>query len=256
MDIHTLSTSRILAYLHCPRSHFYKYVADLEYKLPNSKMTRGIVFHNTMKFNYHQKYRSHEDLPVADLKEYFSEDFDQVETDFMGDDPGKVKDSGIAALAEYQSVIAPRVQPVEVEESFVMDFKNVPWNFQGKIDLVDNAPTLIETKTTSRGLSSPKQDHLIQTSFYTLAYKRRKQIPDARTRIDYSVCGQQKQRVISFDVQITKSHERSVLNLLAMVAKGIENDVWFHNRIDNFCTRRYCQYWRECESDCGGTVRD
>jgi len=74
--------------------------------------------------------------------------------------------------------------------------------------------------------------------------------------MDYAVCGQQKQRTISFDIEITESHEKDFLSLLVQVAKGIQNDIWFHNRADNFCTRRYCAYWRECESDCGGTVRD
>lgn len=255
MDVITLSSSRALAYLHCPQGYWYRYESE-ETKLPNARMTRGIVFHNTMKFNYRQKYGTHEDLPVRDLKEYFAADFDLTETEFGSDDPGEIKDSGIAALAEYQSVVAPYVQPLEVEESFVMDFKQVDWNFQGKVDLVDVNGTLIETKTTSRGLKAPKQDHLIQVSAYTLAYKRKKGIKDAKTRIDYSICGQKNQRVISFDLEVTESHERSFLNLLAQVARGIENDVWFHNRIDNFCSRRYCAYWRECETDCGGRVRD
>ncbi len=273
MDIQTLSASRVLKYLHCPRAYFFNYVEQIP-KLPNPKMTRGIVFHNTLKHNYRQKYQTHADLPVRDLKEYFAADFQLLETDYGSEDPGEYLDSGILALGEYQSVVAPHVQPLEVEEAFVMDFKRLTWNFQGKVDLVDTDSNLIETKTTGRGLSSPRQDHLIQVSAYTMAYKRRKikelsekmegadllrvatVIKEAKSRIDYAICGQQKQRVISFEFQVTESDERMFLNLLAQVARGIQNEVWPHNRIDNYCSRRFCAHWQECESLCGGRVRD
>lgn len=273
MPLRTLSSSRMLAYLHCPRGYWFKNIERLS-KLPNAKMTRGIVFHDTLKRNYRQKYSTHVDLAFSDLQEYYAASFELMETDYGSEDPGQYLDSGIAALSEYQKVVAPYVQPLEVEEAYVMDFKRVEWNFQGKVDLVDVNHRLFETKTTGVGLSVPRQDHLIQVSAYTMAYKKRKikklsekmegeellkataTIKEAKSRIDYAICGQQKQRVISFDIEITQEDERMFLNLLAQVARGIKNEIWPHNRIDNYCTRRFCSYWRECQDLCGGRVRD
>lgn len=255
MIFNTLSSSRMIQYLHCPRAYWFKYVKRIP-RLPNAKMTRGIVFHNTLKFNYRRKYSTHEDLPLADLREYYAADFELIETDYGSEDPGPYLDSGIAALGKYQEVVAPYVQPLEVEEAFVMGFKRVEWNFQGKIDLVDDTPLVIEAKTTSRGLRSPRVDHLIQTSAYGMSYRKQKGFDSARTRLDYSICGQKEQRVISFEFEVTQEDERMFLNLLAQVAKGIKNEIWPHNRIDNYCTRRFCAYFRECEDLCGGTVRD
>lgn len=271
--LRTLSSSRMLAYLHCPRGYWFKNVEQIP-MLPNLKMTRGIVFHDALKHNYRQKYSTHEDLALADLQAYYAASFELVETDYGSEDPGKYLDSGVAALGEYQKVVAPYVQPLEVEEAYVMDFRHVEWNFQGKIDLVEVSHRLFETKTTAVGLSAPRQDHLIQVSAYTMAYKRRKikklsekmegedlsrataVIKEAKSRLDYAICGQQKQRVISFDIEVTQEDERMFLNLLAQVAKGIKNEIWPHNRIDNYCSRRFCSYWRECESLCGGRVKD
>ena len=255
MVINTLSSSRVTAYLHCPYAYRQRYI-DENYKLPNASMTRGLVFHDTLKFNFRQKYRTHADLPVNHLKEYFAEDFDQTEADFQKEDPGVFKDTGISALEEYQKVVAPHVQPVEVEEKFVMDFKRVPWSFTGRIDLLDDKGYLRETKTTSKGLSYPKEDHLTQLYFYFLAYRLRKRMDGLKARFDYNVCGQKQPRVISFDVEVTETHEKHALSLLAGVADGIQKEVFFHNRGDNFCRRRYCSYWAECEEEKGGTVRD
>ncbi len=255
MEIHTLSASRVIKYLHCPWGYRYAYVEKL-YKLPTSSLTRGIIFHDILKVNYRQKVETHQDLPVNQLKERFAADFDLFETDFRDDDPGMILDSGIRALEEYQRVIAPTVQPVEVEESFVMEFKKVKWNFQGKVDLVDDLPQMRETKTTSKGVNKVKPDHWIQATSYIMAIRRKLGLKTMKARVDYAVCLKTTQRVESFEIEITESDERSFLFLLAEVAKGVEAEVFPHHRIDNFCSRRYCSYWRECEEDRGGRVRD
>ncbi len=251
----SLSSSRVTSYLHCPYAYRQRYI-DENYKLPNARMTRGLAFHKTVQINFKQKYTSHRDLATSYLKEYFAEDFDQTETDFQTADPGQTKDEGISALVEYQKVVAPEVQPVEVEESFKMDFKNSSLIFTGRIDLVDTNKILWETKTTSRGLKVPRADHLTQVYFYFMAYRQKKAIPDLKARFAYNVCGQKEPRVISFDVSVTESEEKLALRTLATVADGIQKGVFFHNRGDNFCSRRYCAYWRECEEENGGTVRD
>jgi hypothetical protein len=255
MEITSLSSSRVNAYLHCPYGYWQKYVAE-NYKLPNGRMTRGLAVHKTIEFNYSQKYTSHRDLSTSWLKEYYAEDFDQTETEFVNEDPGAMKDGGINALDEYQKVVAPGVQPVEVEEKFVMSFNNVPWSFTGRIDLVDDKGYLREKKTTSTSLKTPRQDHLTQIYFYFGAYRRKKKATNLKARFDYTVCGKKSAKVISFDTTVTESDEKHALSLLAGVANGIQKEVFFHNRGDNFCSRRYCAYWRECEEEKGGTVRD
>ncbi len=254
MSLTMISGSRLLKYLHCPRSYFYAYVMR-EYRLPTSALTRGIAFHNTTKKNFRQKHGTHEDLPANDLKAYYAADFDTIETDFGDDDRGQILDSGIAALEKYQEIISPEIQPVEVEEAFVMRFRQVDYTYQGKIDLVDQV-FLREIKTSARGVNVVKKDHWVQMAGYACAYRKRTQNPNLKTRIDYAVCTLKNPRVASFEIEITESDERCFLNLVAQVAKGIENEVWFHNRIDNYCSRRFCSYWRECEKDCHGTVRD
>lgn len=251
----SLSSSRVTAYLHCPFAYRQRY-EDENYKLPNGKMTRGLAVHKTIEFNFRQKFTSHRDLSTSWLKEYYAEDFEQTETDFVNEDSGVLKDGGINALDEYQKVVAPGVQPVEVEEKFVMTFKNAPLRFTGRIDLVDTEGYLRETKTTSKSLKAPRQDHLTQMFFYFLAYGRKKGNANLKARFDYAVCLKKSAKIISFDAKVTESDEKLALTTLASVANGIKKGVFFHNRGDNFCSRRYCAYWPECEAENGGTVRD
>jgi len=255
MQVKRLSSSRVTTFLICPYRYYCQYCLEL-WKPANIALAIGTVFHDTTKHNYLQKCDTYRDLPLDDVLAIFSAGFDEHEIELrQGEDRGIEKDSGIMLLAEYQSVIAYKIQPVEVEQMFTMTFSNKPWPFTGRVDLVSDDGIVIENKTTARGLNRPRDTHLLQTYGYTSAMRRKLQSPDMEARIDYGVRGKVP-RILSFPVEVTEAEERYFLTLLSGVAKGIEAEIWYANRVNNnLCSQRYCRYWQECEAENGGRVK-
>ncbi len=258
MPLQTLSWSRVGTYLKCPRQYYYNYCLDL-WRLPNYYLTLGTAFHKAAQANYWQKATSRQDMAIADVLDVFSTDFDSRDTDFMGEDSGKIKDSGVAIMETYQRQVAPGVQPVEVESSFAMRFVNKSWNFQGKIDLVSEDNVVIETKTTGSKPYKARAEHVLQTVGYTQAYKQISGKEDLTSRIDYAVRKETKRdgitaEIVSYPFTVTDEDVRYWLNLISDVARGIEAEVWPANRCGYLCSKKYCSYWQQCETDLGGTV--
>lgn len=256
MEIRSLSASRVNTFLICPYRYYCQYCEELT-KLPTAPLAIGGIFHESTKHNYRQKCDTRQDLPISDVLDIFSAEFDATEIEFHADEErGKEKDSGIGILREYQAVVAPGVQPVEAEARFVMKFKNKPWVFTGRTDVVDETGIVMEIKTTSRSLKAPKPNHLLQTYGYTQAIRRKLQSKGIEARIDYAIRARDP-KVISFPVNVTDSEERYFLTLISQVAKAIEAEAWPPNRVsNNLCSRKYCQYWHECEEENGGRIKE
>ena len=44
-------------------------------------------------------------------------------------------------------------------------------------------------------------------------------------------------------------------SMVGFVKKGIEKGVFIPNRGSFLCSKRFCGYWKECQSEFGGTVK-
>lgn len=254
MELDHLSPSRLNMYRRCSMQYYYRYCLDL-IRPPSGAMTRGSAFHQAVAHNLYQKRETHEDLPLDEVLDAFVTDFDAraPDTEWGEDDPGEMKDTGVAVLAEHHKIIAPSIQPVDVEQQFVMGFADLKYTFTGIADVVTQE-AVIEHKTASKKYAEPFHDHKLQIWAYGTGER-------ARTgrrldgRIDYAVTASQPQ-VISHPVQFTEADEMYFLTLVAQVANGIEREVWMPNRTHFLCSRRHCGYWQLCEKDCHGRVKD
>ncbi len=256
MQIGHLSVTQINMYNRCGIQYWFRYCEGVR-KPPGGALTLGAAFHGGIAVNYRQKVESGQDMPIADVLDAFSTDFDNrsVDTEWRGDSAPEVKDTGILLLKEYQRVVAPYTQPIEVEQQFNMTFKNKGWTFTGIIDLIDNQDTIIETKTTGRKPSNPRPEHLLQIHAYTKGYQTKEAKGVTGARIDY-VVKRKEPVVVSFTPTVTESDMTFFLRLMTRVAHGIENEVWVPSRGHNLCSRKWCGYWNECEKLMGGRVRD
>jgi hypothetical protein len=218
-------------------------------------MTLGSAFHYGVAHNYRQKAQSHQDLPVDDVLDAFTTNFDwrKDETEWGDDDPGEFKDRGVVTLKEYQKVIAPQTQPLDVEQEFVMRFSNADYTFRGIADVITES-AIVETKTTSRRVSAPKHDHLIQTWAYSTGIGAQRQ-QDMKAHIDYAV-SKQEPEMISFDLDVSDADRQFFLSVMARVARGIEAEIWIPNRNGNLCSKKWCGFAEHCVKLAGGTVRD
>lgn len=251
MIIDHLSASQINMYQRCSLQYFFRYCEGIR-KPPRGAMTLGSAFHFGVAHNYRHKAQTHADLPVSDVIDAFSTDFDRRtdETEWdEGEDPGKVKDKGVITLAEYHRVVAPVIQPLDVEQEFVMRFKGLDYTFVGIADVITET-AVVETKTTGRKLSTPRHDHLVQTWAYSTGLSSAE-----NGRIDYAV-NKDEPVMLTFEYPISQADRNYFLSLMSRTAKAIQAEIWIPNRNSILCSRKWCGYSQNCIKLAGGRVRD
>ena len=255
MIVEEISQSRIAMYLKCPRQYYYRYCEGI-ISPPGAALTLGSSFHGAIRVNYEQKVGSHEDLPVADVLDAFSTEYDQRAHEtlwFPEDDPGKIKDSGIAIVDHYQNEAAPGIQPVcvetkfEAEMSYTVDEEPKSVKLKGILDLQDKDQVIVEAKTTSRKPSSVQYSHIIQATCYVAGAMQQY----GEARVDY-VVNKKVPEIVSFPIQVDQRKVMFFTNLVASVVESIEAELWIPNRDHFLCSEKWCGYWDLCHRKLGG----
>lgn len=254
MQIYSLSPTMVISYTDCSQRFYYENCLKLP-RIPNHYLAVGSAFHETLRENYFQKVQSAKDLPIDLLTDFFAEDLEFRDVDWGGDvDLSEAKDQGVGIIRGYQKDIAPMVQPIVVEQTIDMKVKGRSWSISGKVDLIDDNDLLHENKTTSRKPYKPKKDHVFQTGVYVTLLRRLWDRPNINAELIYSLRG--KGTTHSFPLTFNGNTEKGVLSTFDAVADGIQKEVWIPNRYYNYCSRKYCSFWNQCEKDCGGTVAE
>lgn len=253
MNITSLSASMVETYRICGRRFYYSYALRLP-RRSNPALAFGSAFHRMTEENYYQKRESSKDLPVDLLTDFFRDDLHyQDDVDWSEQSLGKTKDLGVKTVRAYQQKVAPKVQPLHVEHAWTMEVNNRDWIISGKTDLITVVNQVRETKTTGRKVNAPKPAHTFQTGVYALAWSQQTGLPP-QAEIDYAYRG--KGDISSFSMEFGDSLGKLVLTTFDQVAKGIQAEVWIPNRTGTFlCSRKYCDFWNQCEKDCGGEVK-
>lgn len=251
-----LSASRVNTFNRCGMQYYFRHCEALV-SPPSGALSLGSSFHVGVEHNYHQKIDSHEDLPVAEVLDAFSTDFDERKHEtawWEGEKPEQFKDQGIGLLQTYQGEIAAKVQPGSVERQFEIPFDNKDWTFTGRIDLVDNQDVIVETKTIGRTPPGPQPDHKFQTIAYTTGF-RQEGGRESGARIDYTVKNKTP-KTVSYSFNVHDAEIEFFLSQVARVALMIENEMFMNSRhLSPFpCSHRFCGYATLCESKIGGIV--
>jgi hypothetical protein len=89
---------------------------------------------------------------------------------------------------------------------------------------------------------------------YALAYRATQEQAEEGCVVDYLV-RTKNTKLVQVPFRVTSSHLAHYKNLIGLVARQIEAQIFTPNRQNYLCTRRHCGYWEECEKDFGGVVR-
>lgn len=255
MKVEQISQSRIAMYLKCPMQFYFRYCEGLIVP-PRAALTLGSSFHRAIAVNYRQKVGSHEDLPTSDVLDAFSTDFDHRAHEtlwFQDEDPGKVKDSGVAITQHYQTEAAPAIQPVMVEKEFEapmtyrVNGEQKEVKLKGILDLQDEDQVIVESKTTSRKPYSVQYSHIIQSTFYVAGAMQEY----GSARVDY-VVNTKTPKIVRYPIIVDSRKVVFLTNLVASVVESIEHELWIPNRDHFLCSQRWCGYWDLCHERLGG----
>lgn len=249
-----LSASRVNMYEKCPAQFLFCYYLE-GYAPPGAAAVLGSSFHAGIEVNYRQKVETEEDMPVEDVCDAFSDDFNERRHGgrwFSDEKPGAFKDQGVGLIRAYQKNIAPIVMPESIERWLGIHFDNYDWSFRGRADILTKDGILIETKTTGRRPSQPMKPHVLQATAYSAGILANDgKIP--KTRIDYIVKNKTP-ITVSHPLDVTDGHINFFLGQIARVAHAIENDIFFPVRSGTLCSHRWCGYASMCEKKYGGIV--
>jgi len=243
-----ISISQINTYLRCPLQYFWRYEEGLKIP-PASAVSFGIATHRAIEHNYKHKVEAREDLPVEEVKEVWAQEWDKLapETQFEeGEEPGPIKDEGVAIAELYMHEIAPAVQPVLVEREFEVGLENLEFTLKGVVDVIDESSLIIDTKTSKR---TPAEDTVardIQMTMYSLGHRMLLGVNESGLRMDYLV-RTKKPKVVSLSAGPRDGREIDrLLRLISYVARAIRDQLFYPNIHNFMCTPTGCGYWQIC----------
>ena len=253
-----ISSTQISMFARCQAAWMFRYIWGLTIP-PKAKMMRGTCIHRALAFNFMPKVESHEDLPVGDVVDCYSTNYDEEshETEWHGEDKGRLKDGGVRVLRHYQETVAPVTQPVDVEQHFSMDLswkdadEPKQMRFKGVIDLLTDGGILIDHKSTAQTPKQPRGDHCNQLTGYWLGKEAMDGTEPKIARLDYLVALKEP-KIVTFDVPVTDSQKKYLLRHIPSVVKAMEAGGYFPNRGNVYCSETGCGYYSLCIKEFGG----
>jgi len=252
-----VSATQLGMFSRCQASWAFRYLDGLKIP-PKAKMMRGTCIHRSLAHNYLPKIESHEDLPVDDVLDCYSTNYDEEShvVEWSGEDAGKMKDAGVGVVRKYQEEIAPETQPVDVEQRFSM---NLSWRegdddkqmeFQGIIDLVTDTGQLREHKSTGLTPKAVRSNDKNQMIAYHVGKEAMAETPTT-ARVDYLVMTKTP-KIVSFELAIEVPQKKFLLGQIPKIVKSMEAGSYFANRESLYCSATGCGYYQKCLQKYGG----
>jgi len=178
-----ISHSSLNMFLKCGVQYDFRYNRGVIIA-PNAVVVRGSCGHKTLEKNFIQKIETHLDLPEDQVKDIFSDEWEESKysiawskKDLDGNSvkkaSGIIKDQGIEMVKVFHKEQSPRSQPFAVEQPFEIRFEKGYPDLVGiidRIDIEDEGYAIGDVKFVSK---SPQEDDLktdIQMTIYSAGY--------------------------------------------------------------------------------------
>lgn len=240
-----ISPTQLNMYLRCPAQYYFRYIEGMILP-PKSALTKGKAVHKGQEVNYKQKIETQEDMKLSDIQEVVAAEFESLapETEWeKEEDPGKVKDETISLASLYHTEVAPKVQPMLVEEEVLIDIPG--GQLKGYIDLVDMQEYIRDTKTTARTPSQDVIEKSLQLSAYSLAYRKEMDRPEKGVKLDYLV-NTKTPKIVTLEGSRTEQDLQRFINIATKVMDAINKQVFYPNQDNFMCSEKDCGYWKIC----------
>ena len=251
------SVSQMSCYTTCPKKYKLSYI-DKVNKMPSSNLILGLALHKAQEFNYKQKIKSHEDLPILEIEEMMTE---YLMTEFKNnkDNPNffKVKygkrETGEAMLAlsrkmlfELYHEIMIHTQPLFVELGITLNI--LGQDFLLYIDLIDDKGFVRDLKTSASKYAENCLDMNTQLTAYALAYRTKFNKKEKGVGLDV-VTKTKVPTIQQIRGTISDKDIARFLDSLKDINKAIENKIY--PPVDNPMTCGWCDFKELCTQDDG-----
>lgn len=260
-----ISISQVGMYTRCGEQYRRRYVEG-EKIPPGIAAIKGISVHKGAEFNFKAKIQSKKDKPVGDVVDYAVATLEgQIENEGITLSPDEkvrgqkvVKDEAKDRTAKMASVlmtqVAPRYQPIAVEETVNVPLETSSHNLKGIIDLEVEGGTIVDLKTSWQGKNAAKPwtqervDKSIQLPFYGMM-KRSLTGKDPQAVIVENVVEGSRTPNVTFSRKVGMEDYQAVIRRLNRILDGINKGVYTPANPESswWCSPNWCGYWATCE---------
>jgi hypothetical protein len=259
-----ISPSQIMMFTRCGEQYRRRYI-ERDVIAPGIAQVKGTAIHKGADLNFRQKIDSKVDLKPGDVVDFAVATFEgqvnneglhlSVEEEGRGKIVvvGEAKDSTAKMAGAFISSVAPKYQPVAVEEDVFVELESSPVNLRGILDMRTDAKQIMELKTSAKAWNQEQVDRSGQLTFYSMLY-RSKTGEDPNGIVleniiaSKSKAGEDRLRTETFPtVRGMDDYQRMIARLNAVVEainKGI-----FPPAFEGWwgCSPRFCGYWNTCK---------
>lgn len=226
-----LSASSLTTYLRCGQQWYFAYVAGMKAP-PSLRAIRGIAAHAAVEVDMRQKIDTYEDLPVQDMLDAFDTSWSAEAVGAPDKDDnetaGQIKDKGYDLIRLYREKVAPKIQPILVEEPIQFQINGQVWS--GQIDVAERAIlgkeprtklVVRDTKTTKR---SPMKDaYMLAMTGYALSQRQKTGEVEGDIVLDYLVATKEPQyKEIRYGGPVSDDQIRKFANIVGNVGESIK----------------------------------
>lgn len=252
-----ISPSQLDMYLRCGEQWRRRYVCR-EVIPPGIALVKGGAVHQAAEVNFGQKVESRSDLPAKVLCEAAVEHVEATvrkdglfltpEEESIGAQAivGRAKDSAVALTNLYARDIAPRVQPIMVEEFVRIPIPRCSHDLLGRLDVVDDQDQVVDLKTSSRRKTQEDVDRSDQLTFYDAAVEYRLERKCRGVRLEVMV-ETKVPTVQTLRSERTRRDRDVLLGKINSMIAGIQASVFLPAAAGSWCcSPRFCGYWHSC----------
>lgn len=253
-----ISHTQINMLLKCGIQYEFRYINGVVAP-PSASLVRGKCGHTTLEKNFRQKIETKQDLPVEEMKDTFSDEWEKSKYGIVWKkkeignlSPSKAgglfKDTGIALVSKFHENLSPLIRPVAVEAPFEVNFEGDYPKLIGYIDREDEGDEIGEVKFTGKSPSADDAQTDIQLTIYDLGYRVRHGHPPNKLKKQFAVSTKEPKTVSlevghRDDATINRLMWR-IQSVMEALKKGVLTPApagsWW-------CSENWCGYWDNCK---------
>lgn len=243
---------------------------------PGIALIVGSATHKSIEKNLQEKMITGKLLPKSVISDMVVEDLRNRFEEGINPDDEMVKELGkkkVKNIAEKQAVacslvhrekLAPKINPIAIEDSFEFQIENSDWKLKGTSDIEEerNGKIILrDTKTANRRQQEGSADTDMQLTMYSLkVYKQRGKLPDLITKdiiikpsikkvLNMKSIKEVKENTVVQVLETKRTLEdlKPLLKRISLAIKQIKMGI-FPPALENtwYCNPRWCGYYRTC----------
>ncbi len=156
-------------------------------------------------------------------------------------------DTTIALSILHHEKVAPQIEPLAVEQPWVLLNEGGLFDLAGKIDIVEKNGSVRDTKTASKRPTIADADNSLQLTMYALAQLTKTGSLPRSLYIDALVKNEKKPTAVTIGTLRTQRDIDMLMRRIERISEVIDKGQFTPaDPADRVCSPKWCGYWDSC----------